>query len=122
MPTARPKSAVARGGTGAGGAGGVAGAGAAAPEGAPGATGLGAAAGCALGDAAALDGTAALGGSARCGVLLQAHSSTAHSAAGPARSVDLSDHILRQLRLAVARGFQLRERAVALAHPFVVDT
>ena len=30
------------------------------------------------------------------------------------------DHILRQLRFAVARGLQLRERLKALAHPLVV--
>src|SRR5580658_2878056 len=110
MPTARSKSAVARRGTSTGGALGAA-APAVAAEAVP--AGVGTAAGCWVA------GTAALGGSVRSGVLLQAQSSTA-SAAGAAGLVDLSDHILRQLRLAVARGLELRERDEALAHPFVI--
>src|SRR5438874_4972937 len=33
---------------------------------------------------------------------------------------EAGDHILRQLRFAVARGLELRERLEALAHPLVV--
>src|SRR5580658_5446748 len=115
MPTARSKSAVARRGTSTGGALGAAAPGVAAPgvaaEAVP--AGVDTAAGCWLA------GTAALGGSVRSGVLLQAQSSTA-SATGAAGLVDLSDHIMRQLRLAVACGLELRERDEALAHPFVI--
>src|SRR5256885_3443019 len=56
--------------------------------------------------------------SARAATRRACHAAGAAAPGGPL--FEARDHILRQLRLAVARGLQLRERLKALAHPLVV--
>src|ERR1700731_4140946 len=52
----------------------------------------------------------------------QASADAARESAPAVRSLEAGNRILYQLRLAVARGLELRERLKAPAHPLVVNT